>query len=496
MIKNILIVGGGTAGWLTALTMRKHFPQFNIELIESEEIGVLGAGESTTSSFAVLLKELGIDFKEFIKETDSTIKAGVRFDDWNSPTSSYFSPFMPWFAEKHITNAEMPDYFIYCYVNNIDANSIGINKLYLNDRVPIIKTTDNLVEQIAGYTYHINARLTSKYFRKIAESRGIVRHEGKVIKINGRYPITSLEDDKGRVHKVDFVFDCSGFARLIIGKHYGTEWENYTKNLTVNSTIPFFLPVGEKIIPYTHTTAMKYGWMFKVPTKNRYGSGYIYDSNLISKEQAIKEVHEKLGHEVELINHFNFNSGVYKKTLVSNCISLGLSSGFLEPMAATSLGSVCFLLHIISRIKSFDALVYNELSIDYYNNKAKSMMEYPYMTEIFCNYVNDREDTEFWRHYKNKDNWPIVFRKVYDDNFSGDKFDFRSFSASTGFDSTTLMSKILGNEWFREKVMKYYLQNDLEKKYKIRHKNLMRYIDILTPKIFDHKEYLESASAD
>jgi tryptophan halogenase len=334
--------------------------------------------------------------------------------------------------------------------------------------------------------------LTSKYLRKIAEQRGIIRHEGKVVKINGHFPIESVEDDKGRTHKFDFVFDCSGFARLFIGKHFNIKWKDYTKNLTVDSTIPFFLPLEEKYPAYTHAIAMKYGWMFRVPTQKRYGSGYIYDSNLISKEQAIQEVEEKLGHKVELVNHFNFKSGTFEKTKVSNCISFGLSSGFLEPMAATNLSAVCTMLRSMGSLKDLNALLYSQKDEQIYNNIFLKIVEYSAITETFSHYVNDRNDTKFWNHYKNIENYPPIFRKAYEECFSGDKFEFRNFSEMTRFHVNTFITKLAGNEWFKEKAVKYYEKYNLEKTYSLKHMQYQQYIKTITPYVFDHREYLES----
>lgn len=492
MVRNILVVGGGTAGWLCALAMKKFFPQYHVELIESEEIGVLGAGESTTGNFRKLLQILHINEDDFIKNTESTIKSGIRFDGWNSPNSLYFSNFSPWLEEgdKSLFKPDdIPEYLLYCYVNDINVNDIGMNSIYLNNKVAFSKHNFTLM---GGYTLHINAKLTSKYLRKIAEQRGVIRHEGKVVKINGHYPIESIEDDRGKTHKFDFVFDCSGFARLIIGKHFETKWIDYTKHLTVNSTIPFFLPLGEEYPAYTHAIAMKYGWMFRVPTQKRYGSGYIYDSNLISKEQAIQEVEEKLGHKIELINHFNFKSGTFEKTKVSNCISLGLSSGFLEPMAATNLAAVCTMLEKMSFLRSLDSLAWNSDDGDKYNKMFRRMIEHSPITETFSHYVNDRTDTEFWKYYKNIENHPPIFRKAYEECFSGDKFEFRQFSEMTEFVSHTFITKLIGNDWFREKAIKYYRKYNLEKTYHQKHIQYQTYIKNIMPKLFDHREYLES----
>jgi len=501
MSKRVLIVGGGAAGWLAALYCKKIDPSLNVELIESEEIGIIGAGESTTSFFKAALNFLNIDIREFVRETESTIKSSIRFDDWDFPGSSYLSIFTPWFSDQIIKIQEIADYFLYCSANNIDLNQIGIHKFNLENKAPVTQIDDMMGNETydvtQGFTYHINAKLTAKFFRKIAESRGIVRHEGKIIKINGHYPIQSLEDNKGRTHKVDFVFDCSGFARLIIGKHFNTEWIDYGKYLTVNSTIPFFLPVDKEIPPYTRATAMKYGWMFKVPTQKRYGSGYVYNSNLISKEQAIQEVQEKLGHDVQLVNHFNFNGGTYKDTFVSNCIGLGLASNFLEPMAGTNLGLVLLALKKIAKQieNTSSETVFSPTPSDDFRNYLNQVIvfeiEHSAICEIFSHYVNNRNDTEFWNHYKNIENYPPVFRKAYEECFLGDKFEYKQFSHMTRFVDHTFVTKMIGNNWCKEKIIKYCNDYNLNKTYDKLHADIVSYAESIKPYILDHRDYLE-----
>lgn len=504
MIKNILIVGGGTAGWITALSMKTYFPHLKVELIESEEIGVLGAGESTTGLFGAALDELKIDVADFIKNTESTIKTGIRFDNWKHQGSLYLSNFSPWLNHDIISIYDVPEYLLYCYVNNIDVRQIGLNKLYLNNKLPWIGDINNkftitcknklgeVGEKRGGTTLHINAKLTAKYIRRVAESRGVIRHEGKVIKINGHYPIKSIEDDKGNTHIADFFFDCSGFARLIIGNHYKTKWIDYSNHFTVNSTIPFFLPLEETYPAYTHAIAMKYGWMFRVPTQKRFGSGYIYNSNLISKEQAIQEVEEKLGRKIELVNFFKFQAGTFEKTKVSNCISLGLSSGFFEPMAATNLNIVFVMLRHLKTLSNINALIYSSQDEIFYNEIYLKSLESSDVTEIFSHYVGARNDTEFWQHYKNIENYPTLFRKAYEQCFMGDKFEFREFSRMTNFNLNTFITKLIGNDWFKEKAIKYYNKYNLENRFKQKHLEYNEYTDNILPYVLDQRKYLEN----
>jgi tryptophan halogenase len=499
MSNRVLVVGGGTAGWLTALFLQKNNPRLKVELIESEEIGIVGAGESAPTSFDTILRECGIDHIEFIRETESTLKSSIRFDEWCASDSLYLNPIQPAcknfypftgnLQDPSFEDINIGDFNLFCYVNNINPNQFGPNKFAINNKAPYVYKNSKR-SKISAHTLHINAKLAAKYLRKIAEQRGILRHEGKIIKINGEYPIESVEDDRGKAHKFDFIFDCSGFARLIIGKHLKSEWIDYSNILTVNSAIPFFIPTEKEIAPYTQTTAMKYGWMFKVPTKNRYGSGYIYNSDLISKEDAIKEVHEKLGYEVELVNHFNFRGGIYKEQVKSNCMALGLAAGFLEPMAATNLGSIAIGLAGLLKTGTIYNLK-NETFAEVYNRRIQYFSEYR-TAEIYMHYVTKRNDTEFWQHYKNRDNWPELFRQAYEQFFSDEKFEWRDFCSMIDLPAHTAMPKIVGNDWFRERAIKYAEKYNLNKQYYPIYEHMKQQTDILYPYAIDHREFLES----
>lgn len=486
----IFILGGGTAGWLTALFLNKTYPSFKIELIESEEIGVLGAGESTTMPFFETLNYIGIDHKEFVRETKSTCKSVVRFDNWHSNDDYFVSPMYPWdsriSAEGYGGNTT--EFFIYCLANGIDIKSKGYSKIALQNKSPFA-LVDGEISQIGSYTYQINAKLTAAYFRKIAVSRGIVRHEGKVTKINGRYPIQSIEDDKGNTHEFDFVFDCSGFARLIVGKHYQTKWIDYTKHLTVDSAIPFFLDMDKEIPPYSQATAMDYGWMFKVPTQERYGSGYVFDSSKISAEDAKREVELKLGHEVSLVNNFKFKAGIYESNWIDNCISLGLAGGFLEPMSATNIGGMIFQLNFIQKyIKDF---AYNNDDILEFNKYSKHISE-GFLSLVYSHYLNPIRDNTFWNHYKNTNNYPELLDASIENYLSNDRFDIYDFAQSINQNPNKMLTVFSAHGLYKKNAQIFCDIFNLTDKYK----RIENIIDVETDKLLrcaiDHREFLEN----
>jgi tryptophan halogenase len=359
-MKNVIIVGGGTAGWMTALFIQKFFPNVNITLIESDKIGILGAGEGTTPGFPQFLKMVNIDENDFIKETQSTIKWGVEFINWGGDDVSY----------KH----------------------------------------DFLTGQ---YAFHFNAKLVANYFKKIAINRGLNHVIGNICNVvtdNNNDIVELLLDDNKKYH-LDFVFDCSGFNKLILGNIYEPKWKSYQDYLKVNTAIPFFLPrTDTNINMRTEAITMKYGWMWKAPIQGRWGCGYVFDSNMTTEELAIKEIEEYLGHTINSPKTFKFDSGFYQEVWVNNCLSLGLSSGFLEPMEATSLMTVLVQLRLFLKC-------YPNKEISKFNIHIDSVNEQN-MCFIYYHYICDRKDTEFWKFYNDIKNVPIEMSKYFDSDLN------------------------------------------------------------------------------
>jgi tryptophan halogenase len=236
------------------------------------------------------------------------------------------------------------------------------------------------------------------FLEKKGKSRGIKVLDTKVKDFitNESGDVVECLTEEGLKIKTDFIFDCSGFHRLLIGKHYKTNWVSYEKYLKVNSAIPFFLDQStEEITPYTHAIAMKYGWVWKIPLQHRYGCGYIFDKNYISSDEAKKEVEEMLGHEITVPKVIEFSAGRYEKVWANNCISIGLSSGFTEPIEATSIWIQ--LMQLTSLTKDM-LLNKQEFLVNEYNDRIAHIND-EILSFLYFHYVNERKDTPFWRDY-------------------------------------------------------------------------------------------------
>ena len=332
-----IILGGGTAGWLTALYLNKHFPNDEVTVVASSEIGILGAGEGTTPDFLDYLEEVGITELELFSNCKATFKTGIKFTNWNGDGEHYFHAF--W-----------------------------------DDK----------------YALHFDASLLAKYLQDVASSRGVTLIDSEVIKVllDEKNNITSLVTPKGAISG-DFFFDCSGFKRLLIGKVYNSEWEEY--DMPCKRAIPFFLPNDNTNLPdYTESVAMKYGWIWKIPVQGRYGCGYVFDSTLTTDEEAAQEIRDYLGYDFKSPKTFNFGAGAYKHVWINNCMAVGLSSGFIEPLEATS---------IWIQILALRTFVQNRDNPVKVNNDVKEMNE-DILSFLYFHYLSQRKDTKFWRDFQ------------------------------------------------------------------------------------------------
>lgn len=424
-LNNIVVVGGGTAGWMTALMVKQRIPWASVTVVESEELGILGAGEGSTPTFINFLNYVGIAIEDMITEVGATFKNSLRFVNWNGSDDVYYHEFAPITAlnsDKMFHNKDNFGKHILFYWLNIDQEVSykefdfvsmvsELNKAPFQ-RVAPISTKPTLVDykNVNGFGLHFDANKLAKFFKKTALTRGIKWVEGKVVSVveDENRDIKFLKLASGEEINLDFVFDCSGTHRLLIGGHYKSEWVSREDILPCNSALPFFLPMDDSVPSYTECIAMKHGWVWKIPLQDRYGCGYVFDSNHISEEEAAKEIEEWLGHEPlyprASKGAFKFNPGYYKNTWINNCVAIGLSSGFMEPLEATNIGvALINLTDVLSDLGALSRRLPKE--IENYNTQVlklnSEIAEFLYM-----HYVTERNDTEFWVKFKDKNRGP------------------------------------------------------------------------------------------
>lgn len=403
MRKEIVIVGGGTAGWLVALSMEKLLGyDANITLIESEDIGILGAGEGSTPNFPGIINWLGIDFSEFLIKTNATHKLAISFENWNGDGKKYYHPFTALHSEFDWCKLEYGvKYLGYLKTKNLELDDYIISSKLAEDNMsPLSKELINGKDTICHFSFHFDAHLVAKYLRKIGERRKIKRVEGvvKEFKLDNHNQIKKIILKDNQSIKCDFVCDCTGFHRLIIGKLFNTQWKSYKDRLKVNTAIPYFLPQSETIKPYTKAIAMKYGWMWQIPLQNRWGCGYNFDNSYCTIDEAKKEIIDYLGYDVKFGNPIHFEAGRYSDVWVNNCIAFGLSMGFTEPIEATAIFNIINQISCVSKQNILDYLNGDRTFYKDYNNWIAKLND-DVVDFLQFHYFTKRSDTEFWKSY-------------------------------------------------------------------------------------------------
>ena len=406
-IKRVVIVGGGTSGWMTAAALAHKLSglKVEIELIESESIGTIGVGEATLPHIRFFNSALGIDEATFMRETEATIKLGIEFCDWGKIGDRYIHPFgdygLPvndvafyqyWlkYQQKGILDAQLDQY------------SMGIMAAKHNKfRLPQQGNTE--IERNFGYAYQFNSSLYAKLLRRYAETKGIKRTEGKIVdvKLDSKSgAVRSLILDNGKQVEGDFFVDCSGFRGLLIEQTLNTGYEDWSEWLPCNRAIAVACETNQPLTPYTRATAREAGWQWRIPLQNRVGNGLVYWSEHISDDEACHQLMSSLeGTALSDPNQLYFTAGRRNKFWVKNVVAIGLSAGFLEPLESTSIHliqeGITALIELFphQKIQAMDAEEYNYRMVQNFERVRDFLLLHYVATK--------RNDSEMWRYFSN-----------------------------------------------------------------------------------------------
>jgi tryptophan halogenase len=470
-----VIAGGGTAGWITALTIQRHYPETEVTLIESEEIGILGAGEGTVPDAVMSLDQLGIRVNDIVKYANGTLKNGIKFTNWNGDGKYFYNGFgypngVSCFYNSSINHSRTSFMVLEKIIAGEPLNDIEFSAIISeNKTVPFLINSDinnkdsNPVmhfTNIGNFALHFDAVALAGWLKMVGKSRGIKVINGKIKKINTDIDgyITSLKVDSGETIQADFIFDCTGFKRLIIGNFYNSEWKSYKDFLPVNKAIAFTqdLDPNGRIPSYTEAIAMKYGWVWKIPVGSRYGCGYVFDKNQISEEDAKKEVDTLTGEDTEIRRTFSFEPGTYQRTWIKNCVALGLASGFVEPLEATAIWTITSSLkYFLNNVKG--VFCKDEKQIKDYNNNVNTFNDNT-LRFLYFHYLTKRNDTKFWTDFSNYTKTPEYIDYLYKNN--KDVFYITNGSlASDNFLFESWLQVGVGNKFFNAEEAEKSLQS-------------------------------------
>jgi tryptophan halogenase len=405
-IRSIAIVGGGTAGWMTAASLAKFLKNLNvrIRLIESEQIGIVGVGEATIPPLMDYIRALGIDEDDLVRNTKATFKLAIEFRDWTRIGHSYMHPFGQ-------TGFDMGPLAFSAYwlkalregkASRLEEYSLQAMAAYAGRFMRPVKAANS---PLAGITYalHFDASLFARYLRNIAEASGVMRTEGRVQSVSLKPEdgfIDALTLESGERIEADLYIDCSGFRGLLIEDALQTGYERWNHWLPCDRAAAVPCERTGALSSNTRATAKAAGWQWRIPLQHRVGNGYVYSSSFVSDTQAQDELLSSIeGKALADPLKLQFATGRRKRFWNKNCVAIGLSSGFLEPLESTS-------IHFIQRgitmlLTLYPDRNFRSAEVDRYNKILGAEYERVRDFLVLHYSTTERDDSDMWRYCRN-----------------------------------------------------------------------------------------------
>ena len=395
IVKKVVIAGGGTAGWCAAAGLSRLMgPLLDITLVESADIGIIGVGEATIPTIRTFHTLINVDEPEFMKATNATFKLGIEFENWAHEGDRYFHAFgtigkSPWMAPFYHLWLEaraqgfggsLDDY-------SLELKAARAGKFQVHKNLPI------------SYAYHFDAVLYGKYLRKLSEATGVKRIEGDITGVNQDAEtgfITSLTLASGQVVEGDLFIDCTGFRGLLIEQTLKAGWEDWGHWLPTDRALAVQTRSDKPVTPATRASAHGEGWRWRIPLQNRVGNGMIYASDYLSDDEAEVRLRglldEPMANEPRLVK---YRTGRRKAFWDKNCIAMGLSSSFVEPLESTSIH--LFQRSVLHLVQNFPFFGVTDALAAHYNDISLKELEYARDFVILHYKLNARTDSPFWK---------------------------------------------------------------------------------------------------
>lgn len=416
-VRELVIVGGGTAGWMTASAMAKVLgPGYSITLVESEEIGTVGVGEATIPMIKLFNQALELDEADFIRRTKGSFKLGIEFVNWGQLGDSYIHGFGK--IGQDLGTVAFHHYWLKAHhmgkAGPMDDYSINTAAARFNKFMPAVTDRPNSPLADIGYAYHFDAGLYARFLREYAEKRGVKRIEGKVKKVEQRPDdgfISAVVLESGERVSGQLFVDCSGFRGLLIEQTLNTGYEDWTHWLPCDRAAAVQCTTTQAITPYTRSTAQEAGWQWRIPLQHRVGNGYVFSSKFISEDEATAKLLSRLeGEPLMTPKILKFVTGKRRKFWNKNVVAIGLASGFMEPLESTS---IHLIQSAIARLTAFwPHQGFDAKDIEEYN--AHSDFEFEKIRDFlilhYC--VTERTDTPFWNYVRTMDLPESLKRKM------------------------------------------------------------------------------------
>ncbi len=404
-VNKLVIVGGGTAGWITAAAFARLLGQrLSIELVESEAIGTVGVGEATIPQILRLNAILGLDEHAFLRATSGTFKLGIEFVDWGRKGSRYLHTFGE--TGLNLGNVAFHHYWRRSAGDAPDAKGLWDYSLHQmaadQARFGKLERVGNTAMTGLAYAYHFDASRYALFLRDYAEGRGVTRTEGIVESVerdgeSGDFTAISLKG--GQQVTGDFFIDCTGFRALLLGETLGVGYQDWSKWLPCDRALAVPSERLETLVPYTRATARDAGWQWRIPLQHRTGNGHVYSSGFTTDDKAAETL--LAGLDTKPLGDprpIRFTTGRREAFWAHNCAAIGLSSGFLEPLESTSIHLI--QSHVSRLIQLFPGHADAAAEREEYNRRCAAEFAQIRDFLILHYHRTDREDSEFWRYCK------------------------------------------------------------------------------------------------
>jgi tryptophan halogenase len=405
---NVTIVGGGTAGWMTAAALAKLLPtRCNVHLVESEAIGIVGVGEATLPHIRAFNERLGIDEAAFMAATRATFKLGIEFVNWGRVGDSYIHPFGTFGR-----GAGEPDFHHYWLrlrqagrdIPDLENYSLACMMARLG-RFDLPAADPAELASTFGYAYQFDATLFAPYLRRLAEGLGVRRTEGRIVGVerDGETgDVAAVKLESGETIGGELFVDCSGFVSLLLGKALGEPFQDWSKWLPADRATAMPCRTETALTPYTGVIAMESGWRWRIPLQHRTGNGYVYSSAFLSDDKAAEALIAAVeGEPIAQPRVLRFKAGRRERSWVGNVVAVGLASGFLEPLESTSI----YLIQaaITALLELFPDCPVSPVLRDEFNRLID--LEYDRIRDflILHYHATERSDSDFWNYTRTMD---------------------------------------------------------------------------------------------
>ncbi|MGR4862759.1 tryptophan halogenase family protein [Caulobacter sp. LARHSG274] len=403
-ISKVVIVGGGSAGWMTAAALARGLDRrCQIQVVESQDIGVVGVGEATIPPIRLFNAMLGLDEAEFMRETKATYKLGIEFRDWGRAGDRYFHPF-----GVYGLNPEMGHFFQYWLKLSLAGEPLALSDYSLCAQAAqagrFDRQSDDPRDPMStfGSAYHFDTILYGQYLRRFAQGLGVARTEGEVVAVDQDPQtgfVTAIQLKSGQRVEGELFIDCSGFKGLLIEQTLKAGYDDWSSYLPMDRAAAVPCERRGPLSPFTTSTAREAGWQWRIPLQHRVGNGYVYSSQFIADDQVVEALLGNLESpplaEARLLR---FTTGRRRKTWDRNVVAIGLSSGFLEPLESTSIHLIQASINKL--LQHFPDRSFSPANRDAFNRRIQADTETIRDFLILHYHATDRDDGDLWRYVR------------------------------------------------------------------------------------------------